>query len=50
MIGCQCISWRAGAKLLSRGWDAASARAAAHGRPEWARALATGYVGQPAKA
>ena len=36
--------WRADLVAVTYDWDRASARAAANGRPEWARALATGYV------
>jgi predicted phosphodiesterase len=37
--------WRVDLIAIDYDWDRASARAADNGRPEWARALATGYVG-----
>jgi putative phosphoesterase len=37
-------SWSTDLVAIGYDWDSASARAAASGRPEWARALATGYV------
>jgi predicted phosphodiesterase len=37
--------WRVDLIAIEYDWDQASARAAANGRPDWARALATGYVG-----
>ncbi len=36
--------WRVDLIAIEYDWDRASACAAANGRPEWARALATGYV------
>jgi predicted phosphodiesterase len=36
--------WRADLVAVAYDWDRASACAAANGRPDWARALATGYV------
>ena len=37
-------TWSVDLIAVTYDWNAASARAAANGRPEWARALATGYV------
>jgi predicted phosphodiesterase len=37
--------WRVDLVAVEYDWDRASAHAAANGRPDWARALATGYVG-----
>ncbi len=36
--------WRVDLIAIAYDWDRASACAAGNGRPEWARALATGYV------
>jgi predicted phosphodiesterase len=37
--------WRADLRAVVYDWDRAAEQARAHGRHEWARALATGYVG-----
>jgi predicted phosphodiesterase len=37
--------WRADLVAIEYDWDRASARASENGRPDWARAVATGYVG-----
>jgi predicted phosphodiesterase len=37
--------WRVDLVAVAYDWDRASACAAANGRPDWARALATGYMG-----
>ena len=36
--------WRVDLVAVAYDWDRASACAAENGRPDWARALATGYV------
>jgi hypothetical protein len=36
--------WHVDLVAVEYDWGTASTRAAANGRPEWARALATGYV------